>query len=228
MRRYRLHGDPLGGRRNNVHRLDGRTCSLCEDPATGTDDTGRALCRKHHARWKRHGDPLALLLDVGARSPKGTPLHERIAARLATAPDIAMLWTCWEWQGHLQDGYGRTWPPREMPDESLVHRIVYRLVYGEIPEGLTIDHRCRNRACCNPLHLEAVTGAVNTMRGRSPWANNARKTHCRQGHPLSGDNLRMEGNSRRCKTCAADARRRYVERSYSDTAGNGTKSPDSA
>lgn len=66
---------------------------------------------------------------------------------------------CWPWRGAIQSkGYG-------MVGHRLVHRVVYELVHGPIPAGLTIDHLCRNRACANPSHLEAVTMKVNYDRG---------------------------------------------------------------
>ncbi|MGH9151353.1 MAG: HNH endonuclease [Acidimicrobiales bacterium] len=33
------------------------------------------------------------------------------------------------------------------------------------PEGLTLDHLCRDRRCVNPAHLEPVTVAENLRRG---------------------------------------------------------------
>lgn len=49
------------------------------------------------------------------------------------------------------------------------HRAVYDCVHGAIPEGLVLDHKCRNRACCNPEHLEPVTTLENTARGNGAW-----------------------------------------------------------
>lgn len=159
-------------------------------------------------------------LDMSLRAPKGTPAPARIAMKLRSlGSGIEMIWSCWEFQGTLvkgrgaPKGYGRMYPGvPEVPGETLVHRIVYILVRGPIPDGATIDHLCRNTVCCNPYHLEPTTQRVNTLRGESPWAANARKTECSKGHPLDGDNLRMEGSRRRCKQCARDADERYKAR----------------
>lgn len=84
----------------------------------------------------------------------------------------------------------------------------HELHKGPIPEGLVIDHLCRNRGCVNPDHLEAVTQRENILRGEGLAAANARKTHCPKGHPYSGENLYVVPSSgrRQCRICA-DARR---------------------
>lgn len=92
------------------------------------------------------------------------------------------------------------------------HRVSYELAYGPIPEGLVIDHvrvrGCVQTGCVAPLHLEAVTDGENRSRGRSPYAVNARKTHCPRRHPLAGDNLYVDPRGgRRCRTCRLEERR---------------------
>lgn len=82
------------------------------------------------------------------------------------------------------------------------HRASYMIRSGEIPEGLVIDHVCRNRRCINPEHLRAVTSAVNAIENNvGPTAVNARKTHCIRGHELSGDNTYLYRGMRKCRTC---------------------------
>ena len=107
---------------------------------------------------------------------------------------------CWEWQGAKGQGYGNFYLHGKFPR---AHRYAYELLVGPIPDGLTLDHLCRNRACVNPDHLEPVTQKVNTLRGEGLAAQNARKTHCPEGHPLNGDNLYQQpGNGyRRCREC---------------------------
>jgi hypothetical protein len=92
----------------------------------------------------------------------------------------------------------------------LAHRWAYAYVYGCIPQGLVIDHLCRNTLCVNPAHLEAVTQRENVMRGTGPSAVNATKTHCKQGHELSGWNLKLGKKGRDCRTCVngSNTRRR--------------------
>lgn len=106
---------------------------------------------------------------------------------------------CWEWTGEkTPKGYGRV---RVVAAGELhrayAHRVSWELTHGPIADGLTIDHLCRNRACVNPKHMEPVTGRENTLRGQGASAVAARQTHCRQGHPLSGDNMRVLRNGRK-------------------------------
>lgn len=69
---------------------------------------------------------------------------------------------CWEWDGTLSvEGYGVF---RENYRQIKAHRWTYEQFVGPIPDGLTIDHLCRNRRCVNPAHLEPVTAGENARR----------------------------------------------------------------
>ena len=109
---------------------------------------------------------------------------------------------CWEWRGKRDRGYGRfaLRTDRFVP----AHRFAYELLRGEIPAGLEIDHLCRNRACLNPTHLEAVTHYVNFVRGESPSARVIRTGLCRYGHERAG--------RRNCPTCNRLGSARYEAR----------------
>jgi hypothetical protein len=92
--------------------------------------------------------------------------------------------------------------------------LVYELLVGPVGADLTLDHLCRNRACVNPDHLEPVTIAVNVLRGESPPARNARKTHCPQGHEYTPDNTYYNQKGwRACATCSkAWARQNHAKK----------------
>jgi hypothetical protein len=121
---------------------------------------------------------------------------------------------CWEWTGRIGNkGYGRfdTFPPkREVP----AHRVVYELMVGPVPDGLEIDHLCRNRACVRPDHLEPVTRQENCRRAalHEDWhrPKPQNKTHCIRGHALTIENTWSAGKSgRKCRICGEIARARY-------------------
>lgn len=122
---------------------------------------------------------------------------DRIFARVAYEDG------CWQWRGCTSDGYGLISVDGK---DRKPHRLVYEALVGPVPAGHVIDHLCRNRACCNPLHMEVVTDGENKRRGVS-GANNALKTHCPQGHEYTEHNtitvLRADGDfrCRRCRAC---------------------------
>lgn len=106
---------------------------------------------------------------------------------------------CWHWLGVLKNGYGVVnWNSRMWR----AHRLVYELRIGAIPAGLQLDHLCRNRSCVNPAHLEPVTNRENVLRGDGVTARNSKKTHCKHGHALAGNNVEARhGGGRECREC---------------------------
>lgn len=89
---------------------------------------------------------------------------------------------CWPWIGGVLRPHGKRYPhltrPRCMGYDPLdaqkqrhtyPTRLMYLLHRGRIPEGLTVDHICFNRMCCNPAHLQLLTRSENTRR-RDPNA----------------------------------------------------------
>jgi len=72
---------------------------------------------------------------------------------------------CWEWLGYIgAKGYANYKYYGKM---YKAHRFVYEKYKGKIPQGLVLDHLCKNRKCVNPEHLEAVEMVVNSRRGNA-------------------------------------------------------------
>ncbi len=116
---------------------------------------------------------------------------------------------CWKWTGYrFWDGYGGLRSDLAVGGGRLIraHRLAYELLVGPIPDGMVIDHLCRNRWCVNPAHLEPVTVRENNLRGVSSAARLARRTHCDYGHLFDEANTRWyqkPGKKRPCRVCRA-------------------------
>lgn len=109
---------------------------------------------------------------------------------------------CILWTGGVDPGgYGRR------VGGAYAHRYACEQAKGPIPSGLVLDHLCRVRHCVNPDHLEPVTNCENILRGVSPVAVNARRTHCKNGHEFTEANTywRVQsdgtGLGRMCRRC---------------------------
>lgn len=153
------------------------------------------------------GNPLESIVTA----PEGEdrpPLMPRVLSKVKVDQKTA----CWIWQGYTNKRYGQSegyaqigWNRRNW----LVHRAVYTLMYGPIPDFHDIDHTCERKACCNPMHLEAVTHEVNMKRSpHTVTAKNAAKTHCKHGHEFTLENtvyrpqsMGRDGVARWCLTC---------------------------
>ncbi len=116
---------------------------------------------------------------------------------------------CWEWNAYrIKAGYGRFWNGETTKS---AHRCAYEYAVGPIPEGLQVDHICRNRSCVRPSHLEAVTLSENQRR--------TRKITCDKGHWFIGYNVmflkRRDGSAYRiCRKCHNRHNRRKSDSYY--------------
>ena len=145
---------------------------------------------------------------------KKRPLEQRFWEKVnkngpipSQRPDLG---PCWQWIGSIQGtgygdifveslGNGRTF-------KKLAHRLSYEMNIGQIPDGLELDHLCRNRGCVNPQHLEPVTRKVNSLRGDHPISVAIRSGYCRKGHEMTPENTYTYPNGRthRCRACQRD------------------------
>jgi len=126
---------------------------------------------------------------------------------------------CWEWIGVKSwKGYGLfSIYNNGEKTRTNAHRISYMMFKNSIPKDMTVHHKCMNRSCVNPDHLELKTNDKNRLQGNCWSAINSRKTHCKHGHPLSDDNLYIHyrrgkrGLSKRrdCKECKRINLRRF-------------------
>lgn len=143
-----------------------------------------------------------------SRRPKGT--LPRIDCRHVACDVPGVVGPCHEWVLSTRNGYGQVAFRGTM---VRVHRYVWERDVGPIPEGMVIDHKCRNRACCNVDHLRVVTPKVNATENTVGmyWQLQREKTHCKHGHLFDEANTRHKSNGRReCRSCD----RARVNRNY--------------
>lgn len=117
-------------------------------------------------------------------------------------PDLG---PCWQWTGIVNVRYRYGY----YNDRNVfirAPRAAYILTYRRrIPDGMVVDHLCRNTVCVNPAHLDVVTNRENTIRGnaRHNGENNRAKTHCPKGHSYA-EHARLFGPRmtwRSCREC---------------------------
>lgn len=133
------------------------------------------------------------VIDQYQKAPKPTP-EQRFWSKVNKTD------TCWLWTGMTDpNGYGLI---KYGGRNRLAHRVSYELSGREAIGARQIDHLCRVRLCVNPDHLEPVTSKLNTLRGLSPSALNATKTHCVRGHEFNDENTRTYRGKRYCRACS--------------------------
>lgn len=134
--------------------------------------------------------------------------------------DVSDPYRCWLWTaasaGRPGAKYGRFFAGERSagghPRAAQAHRVAYELLVGPIPEGLEIDHLCRNTLCVNPDHLEPVSNLENQRRGFSPMQDQRKQTHCKRNHPFNEKNTYHWHGMRRCRVCQAEDTRRHREK----------------
>lgn len=181
----------------------GKTCAVdgCSSPPRA-----RGWCPKHWKRWRAHGDPLGGKFEA----VRGGTDEERFWAK------VQPTGFCWLWNGarehHGHGMFNLGADQGRRPVRS--HRFAYEALVGPIPDGLELDHLCRNPPCVNPDHLEPVTHAENMRRGYAPQYVTRRRGTCASGHDIDDDTkvFISKTGRRTCKVCAARRQREYLDR----------------
>ena len=186
-----------------------RTCEGCGTEFTLRPNASRAqrFCSMSCANSRpRHRTPEA---------ERFWPKVDKDGPVPARRPDLG---PCWVWANAYlnESGYGQFGlTGRKL---ILAHKWAWEQENDPVPDGLELDHLCRNRACVRPSHLEAVPHAVNTQRGLNGdlKPETPLREVCANGHPMTPGNryLRKDGTGKKigCRQCSRDACRRYAER----------------
>lgn len=165
----------------------GKTCTV---PGCGKKHLARGWCAMHYSRMRNHGS----LADPPSHQERTASLEDRLWPRIDKSGD------CWIWTGAINaSGYGAIGNAGKV---LRVHRVVYDLLVGPIPDGLQLDHLCRVRACCRPDHLEPVDNRTNWLRGEHPTAVMLRTDRCQRGHIYSVHRRARPDGTGYCGACA--------------------------
>jgi hypothetical protein len=172
----------------------------------------KGYCTKHYLRWWRYGDTSYV------KNLKGKAIDRFYFM-------IDKTNTCWNWKGSLdKGGYGRIADDEGWND--MAHRWSYKNFVGDIPDGLVLDHICKNTKCVNPKHLRPVTHKQNIIDYGVSNASflNSQKTHCIHNHELSLDNIYIykgkRGATRVCKICHSKRVKEYIKRKMENNENN--------
>jgi hypothetical protein len=188
------HGHPLSGENLRIDRRTGaRVCRACL----------RENQRQRRAAAGRQASERSPVQTQGLGRLWGRADLERLLDRTVLGRSDPVLGTCWLFTGPA-DPYGRI----GKGPERFTHRLGWIWLRGPIPDGMELHHRCGVHACWNPDHLEVLTHAENMALGRNPA-----KSHCKRGHSLAGENLRVDANGQRtCRACNAENQRAFRNR----------------
>lgn len=138
-------------------------------------------------------------------------MNEAQLARFMAYVHMEPLTGCWLWVGSTNGAadYGKFYLDADHPKEY-AHVVSYEHFIGAVPDGKELDHKCRVHCCCCPDHVEPVSHAENMARSK-PFR--VKSTHCKNGHRLDGENLRIAHDHgrqyRACRACARDNMARY-------------------
>ena len=160
----------------------------------------RGWCNRHYENWRKYGDPIPW---------SEQPIEHRL---------LDVGWTvtergCWEWNGKRNDnGYGLITSKKYGLDGARVHRVIYELRVGEIPQGAMIRHSCDNPPCMNPAHLQTGSRQDNIddmMRRGRHWAQT--REVCRNGHDLTLPGaVKQTSRERLCVICGRARSNRWI------------------
>lgn len=161
----------------------------------------KGLCTRHYNKIRTFGS-------VEDTAGDHAPLRLRIERSHRVNPETG----CWDWLGSFRGGGYARISVKDRPVPA--HRVSFEVFRYSIPDGLVLDHLCRDRGCVNPWHLEPVTIGENTRRSpTAPSALNFLKTECKNGHAFTKENtyLRPTGG-RSCKACKNASQKAFALR----------------
>ena len=169
----------------------------CSDADCSREAHAKDLCSVHYKRQWRRSQP-----NWQGRFEKS--LEQRFWEKVEQTD------TCWLWKGANDGhGYGDFVVDWRSNRHQKAYRFAYELANGTIPDGLVIDHLCRNRKCVRPTHLEAVTVAENNRRSALVKAS---RPLCSKEHPYTPENTRVRPGRRQCLTCERERASAYREK----------------